>query len=131
MPKPKKPSLKQQPNAFAATRDVIKHAINKKVTLSVGMMGLFALLTYNLSSEHKFHFLIRTIEIIDHYNNHGWFFLIIFLLFWNFQRKLIEKEHLREVDRIGLEKTWLQEKLVGKPLTSSSNADEEVRRNAD
>lgn len=118
--KPRQQS-KQQPNINAAVRDLLKHAINNGAAMPIGFFLIMALMIYNLPPNNKHQLLMQVLKLLDNLCGLAWFFLFIILILWPFHSILRNREHLRELDRIGREKSWLQEKLIGKPLASSND----------
>lgn len=90
----------------------------------MGLVLITLAFIYKLTPESLQEILMRTMVLLENLYALGWVFLIFVLILWRFTRKLKHEEHLRELGRIGLEKSELQERLIGRTLVSS----DEIRR---
>lgn len=127
-PSPKRPERiervqKIEVNVWGMIQNVLTHAMNKGQLMGVAIAGLLALLIYKTPPELSGLLLHRILDNLTSAKGVSYSLNIALVLGWAFHARWQRRQLADEMDRIGTEKTQLQEKLTEHKLGGSTKKD--------
>lgn len=102
-----------------ATRDVIRHFIDKGLLLSLIFCGIIFMFLFKSSTEAMDRVLLNFFECLKRLELWSYILLPLAIIFWNRHVAWIRNENEKEMKRIGDEKTKMQNAIAKKDFKSS------------
>jgi hypothetical protein len=103
-----------------AFRDVFVAAINKGQLIPLGVFLIIALIIYKMPENEILNLVKEILLLLKQGYLAGYAFSFILTFGWYFHSKSLRKQYSLEYERIGIEKSDLQGKLIGVKLDSSN-----------
>lgn len=110
---------KTEVGVAAAIASVFIRAIDRDQLVPLGLISIFLLVIYRLSSDKVYEFVVLITNKFADLSIVGWGLSIVLAISWAGHAKLMRKRHSKEYQRIGREKSALQKKLSKLQLKSS------------
>lgn len=105
-------------NFWAFLQTVLTHSMNKGQFPGACVAGLLALLTLKLSAEQADVILHRLLEMIKSGTGISYSLNVVLLGAWAYHAKRQRTAIAEEMERMGREKSRLQEEMTGRKLTN-------------
>ena len=102
-----------------ATRDIVIAAINRGQLLLLGVLAIFMLLVFKMPDNKAYELARAIFNDLKNFSLLGYILFLVMVIFCYSHSKKLRKNHSLEFERIGREKSRLQDKLAGEKLSSS------------
>lgn len=103
-------------------RDVLIAAMNKGQLPTLILMFIGGVIAWRLPPEDLSKLVSRIVGRLEDWTLVGWLLFILALVGWYLHSRKMRREFTGEYDRIGNEKSRLQQQVAGKKLASSKTS---------
>lgn len=110
-------------NFWGMVRDVLTHAMNKGQLLGLSFFAVIVILILRMPPEAAADILTRVLRKLEQGQGISYGLNVILLILWAFHSAHQRRSIAAEMDRIGREKTSLQEQLTNRRLANPLKGD--------
>lgn len=119
-PKSGNVSIRPPVTMWQALRDVMIKAIDKGIWLPFFVCLIFGYLIYRLPDNRVGEIVEKIVDGFASGALLGWLLLIVAIILWSQHVKLIRRLYSKDMERVGKEKTELQQEIFGQTLGTSN-----------